>query len=513
MLKDFIINYLKIDDLDEEFDDYEEYVDEVSDEDDYIELIGPSVFNYHLLNIEEDEEYAELLEQEEENSYLESVVEEIRCKRARKIVRKELKEHIKDQQEAFIKKGKEDKEAMQLAIKEMGDPKLVGEQLDKIHRPKTEYGIILLAIALSVFGIIVQSKIFPGIENEYITERYLGRTILYNIIGVMTMLVFFFVDYRLIAKYTGWCYTAYVIFAVLLSLNNKSYHMMLIGANLLWTLYTPIFAGILYRLRNQKVAGYFKAIGMLLLNTIIVFAIFGIGSSSVWFMVQMACGITLLVATLSGHFGLTTKGKVGVLVGTAVPCIALIPITLLNMQEYQYYRLYAILHPFDFEYGVAYTLVNAKRIVNGAVQGANMGNDICKLLPSAYSDYVITSTFGYFGMAVAVLVMVGIVLLLARCLYVISKQANPFGFILGVAVCSLMIIKSLIYILVNLGLFPGTTVDLPFLSFGRNTTILNYMFLGLILSIYRYQNVYGSHMPTIIRTKLKVKMDVTEEKI
>ena len=45
------------------------------------------------------------------------------------------------------------------------------------------------------------------------------------------------------------------------------------------------------------------------------------------------------------------------------------------------------------------------------------------------------------------------------------------------------------YVLMNLGLFPGTTVFLPLISYGGTGTMVSFILLGLLLSIYRYQNL------------------------
>ena len=48
-----------------------------------------------------------------------------------------------DQKEAYIQAGKSEEEAELLAVKEMGDPMITGQELDKIHRPKVDLGITI----------------------------------------------------------------------------------------------------------------------------------------------------------------------------------------------------------------------------------------------------------------------------------------------------------------------------------------------------------------------------------
>ena len=86
--------------------------------------------------------------------YLHLVTDQIRCKKARPDVKTELEAHIMDQMEDYRNEGMEEQEAMERAILEMGDPVEVGVELDRIHRPKMSWEILLLV------GILGESVFF-----------------------------------------------------------------------------------------------------------------------------------------------------------------------------------------------------------------------------------------------------------------------------------------------------------------------------------------------------------------
>ena len=87
-------------------------------------------------------------------SYLDAVAEQIRWKRARSIVTAELERHLEDQRDAFVSDGLENAE--ELAVEEMGDPVTVGTDLDRIHRPKPQWGMIALTIILAFAGVMLR---------------------------------------------------------------------------------------------------------------------------------------------------------------------------------------------------------------------------------------------------------------------------------------------------------------------------------------------------------------------
>lgn len=77
------------------------------------------------------------------SEYLKNVCEQIRWEKAHNVISEEIENHIIDQQNAYIAEGFDEKTATEKAIKEMGDPVLVGSQLDRTHKPKTEWSIIV----------------------------------------------------------------------------------------------------------------------------------------------------------------------------------------------------------------------------------------------------------------------------------------------------------------------------------------------------------------------------------
>ena len=70
------------------------------------------------------------------NSYLEQLEEQIRNRKAKAEVIEEIRNHIEDQAEFYEKEGMSAEEAIEQAVRQMGDPVEVGIEMDRIHRPK-----------------------------------------------------------------------------------------------------------------------------------------------------------------------------------------------------------------------------------------------------------------------------------------------------------------------------------------------------------------------------------------
>ena len=91
----------------------------------------------------------------DKRQFLETVTEQIRYGKVREMISDELENHIEDQKEAFMSDGISEAQSYQKAMEDMGDPVEVGISLDRIHRPKMEWKMILLVLGLSVLGLFL----------------------------------------------------------------------------------------------------------------------------------------------------------------------------------------------------------------------------------------------------------------------------------------------------------------------------------------------------------------------
>lgn len=91
--------------------------------------------------------------------YLKSLTEQIRTKRARTMVAEEVEAHIEDQKQDFMAHGLGEEEAESMAVVEMGDPVEAGVKLDRVHRPKMEWTVLMAILVISIMGLILQAVV------------------------------------------------------------------------------------------------------------------------------------------------------------------------------------------------------------------------------------------------------------------------------------------------------------------------------------------------------------------
>lgn len=129
-------------------------------------------------------------------AYLEAVQEQIRWKRARPVLTRELERHLEDQRDAFVQEGKAPEEAERLAVEDMGDPVAVGTELDRVHRPRPQWGLLGLTLALAAAGAFLRVEFLR--TNPYSTGPQVLIKALASLatlgLGTAAMLGMYFLD-------------------------------------------------------------------------------------------------------------------------------------------------------------------------------------------------------------------------------------------------------------------------------------------------------------------------------
>ena len=136
-------------------------------------------------------------------SFLDVVAEQIRWKRARPVVTAELERHLEDQRDAFEEEGLENAE--ELAVREMGDPVAVGTELDRVHRPKPQWGMIALTVIFALAGVLLRIFLTAGWKEEYMAVNPIRALVAFGV-GCIALLAGYLLDYSRLSRHAGKIY-------------------------------------------------------------------------------------------------------------------------------------------------------------------------------------------------------------------------------------------------------------------------------------------------------------------
>lgn len=92
--------------------------------------------------------------------YIQKVCSQIKCHEIHSDIRLELQSHIHDLTDEFVQTGASQEEAVDSAIRQMGDPRVLGSQLHRAHQPRTEWSLLAAVAAFISIGINDFHRIF-----------------------------------------------------------------------------------------------------------------------------------------------------------------------------------------------------------------------------------------------------------------------------------------------------------------------------------------------------------------
>lgn len=430
--------------------------------------------------------------------YLDVVTEQIRCTKARELVIGELRDHIMDQAEAYEAEGMFEEEAMEKAVRDMGDPVETGVSLDRIHRPQIEAGILAAVGIISLASIALHAVLGAfSQEIDGVGYGYLEHHIMYVLLGYAVMLLVYRLDYTILSRFARPMAAVFLGIVLVgtrffgITINGAQIYIMLGPISLfmpmVMVLYVPVFGGILYGYRGTGWKGLGKILLWALVPTWLTFHIPAFSQGVVlWATFVVLIGI----AVWKGWYQVNRAAALSVLsvMFTAPLLIFLGAGALGRLPGYQLARIQAFLtNSPDNNYLAVQMrkLLVGSRLVGGNPEGIT---ELVKF-PGYNSDYIFVSLISAYGILAGVLAAALMLFLILKVFRVSFRQKNQLGMILGCGCGVVFLFQMGISVGMNLGLLPTTAAILPFFSAGGTGIVVSYALLGLVLSVYRYKNI------------------------
>ena len=125
-------------------------------------------------------------------------------------------------------------------------------------------------------------------------------------------------------------------------------------------------------------------------------------------------------------------------------------------------------------------------IASSHFTGVGPGNSVQRdFLPLAFSDFIYAIIFEELGWLGAAFVALLYISLLFRTGYIARRCQNTFPAYLAMGLALLIVVQAMFNMMVAVGLAPVTGQPLPLISKGGTSSIINCVYIGVILSISR----------------------------
>lgn len=418
-------------------------------------------------------------------SFLNEVCGQIKYKPAKQEISNELELHIRELKDDYLASGMEEKEAEEKAVSKMGNAKYIGNRLNRIHRPKLNWQLLLATVILIFFGLIVSTF------KQYITHSgYIGNTIIYIVFGLIIGIIIYLFDYKQIIKYSNIIYITATLMMLLpflglgLTLNGKNF-INILGITfspciIAVPLYIIAFSGYIYNLDKNN--GVKIKLIKIIITSIVSLLLVGILPSTEYVILL---GIIYLVITTIKIIKDNKKimKKLALAYSTTLILI-LVLICGLN----------------------AFRLENNKRLENIGGQISNIQRDVLKhakfigeansqtfkdeeMLISNESNYTFIYLLGKMGIIFSVVLVFTIIVTCLLLIINIKRIKEMYGKYLVIGLSTLFILESITNILTNIETNIAIDINLPFVTYGAVYFLINCFSMAIILSIYRRKNI------------------------
>jgi len=180
-----------------------------------------------------------------------------------------------------------------------------------------------------------------------------------------------------------------------------------------------------------------------------------------------------------------------VLLGSSGMILMAVLAWIFYFSPYQKDRIITFLYP-GHDPSASYNLLQSKlAIASGGLIGSTRDTPVH--VPVKEADFIYTAVSEHMGLIGTSALLLLIFFFLARCLYVASKVQNqrPAAAYMLVGLTAALAFHFIENLGMCVGLLPITGIPLPFVSLGGTAMIVNFLALGVILSISMERNLTG----------------------
>ena len=412
-------------------------------------------------------------------AYAALVCEQLRWKRARPVVEREIKTHLRDQYDALVKDGLPEEQAVEESIRQMGDAVEIGTDLDRVHRPKPSWGLLILTGILLLAGLGIH--IFLTYDSNF--PYMLRRHVLAAIVGVGCLAGAYFMDFTILGKrpllfFIG----AVVLVGCVTAFDPQTINFRSYTAAQLTLLLPLAYTALLYWLRGKGYLGLVLAIGGLAVQCVCCCII----PFSAGLLITAVTGVVLLAVAVWENWFQIGKARGLFIWGILVLLAAVAGSLFIWSSSYAASRVELAFHPeLDPEGNGFLGMVIRETLAGAQLLGEGVLGAYAASMQLNHTDFLLTYLICRIGWISFIVIMAVFVVFFAAAAHKCLKQKNMLGRLASLAVILTLALQVLFYVCFNLGICLFGSISLPLISYGNTPLVVNMALIGVMLSTFR----------------------------
>lgn len=419
------------------------------------------------------------------SEYIDAVTGQMRCKRARGMVAKELSDHIDDQAESYVKEGMEPEAAALEAVRQMGDAVEVGMEMDRLHRPRLDKKVIVAVGIFSLAAIFFQTMIVQALRTANINDASSKMVPLQVLFGILLMAAILYLDYTILGKHPVVLWMILMCLPFVQNVSGIHWYGDRVCMYVFMGLMIPAYVGIVYHYRKKGWLGLLCSLLWLFAGVFVYLR--EMNRTFLGLLIGLSGVLLLSYALAKGWYKIPKVASLAALWGVMLGALGLFLFT--ARDTYKIARIDAFLNYGADPMGSGYiTAFMRERMEGLSLWGQGEWMSLWKGRPveAALSFFMILNEMGIIP---AILIVMGFIVLFAFMAKGVFRQKNVLGSLLGMACVLGLMIPTVGHLLSNLSMVPYTDVYIPFLYPGWVANAVSYTLLGLYLSVYRNTDV------------------------
>ncbi|MBJ9982667.1 FtsW/RodA/SpoVE family cell cycle protein [Bacillus sp. S70] len=406
--------------------------------------------------------------------FVSEVTNHIKSKEAKSFVATELDFHLRQAKNMWIEKGLSEEVAEDKAVEQMGSPIKLGQELNKLHKPKVDWFLLILLVAAMGLGFL--PVLVFGYTNDVIINK-----VIFVILGVVTAIGMMLLDYRKLER-MGWLF--YIIGVVVLLMLYCFPNASMIGESLIQI--GPIAIDCLMAVPFFFLAwaSFFNDSRLKIIHLVVLYLF----SLYLFLIVSTLSSIFIYITMVFVMLWWSKLGKKTSLIITIVPiCLFVIKVSVSWSSGYHLDRLLGYLNPESDAGGAGFMYIRLKEVMSSAGWFGTSGDT--KFIPAPDTDFVFASLTYYYGYWLALILVFVLSLFVARLIVISYKINDRYGKLLLVGGLTLFVFQFIYNVGMILGLLPLAAISLPFISYGLTPTVFHALIMGIVLSVYRRKGI------------------------